>query len=144
MPTRELVRYDTDLQDVVGVCLPVDSQGPDGHHPATQPSLSNLREAAAGNDSSFHTKGMGIDLITGGNLGRVVRKRPHHTEGIAFISNRDFIVPDNLAEWYNVGHYRLVAPPPRQVRNLPRPGHQVQSWHRYPEVSWLRSDCLLW
>jgi len=35
MPTRKLVRGDTNLQDVMGVCLPVNSQGSDGHHPAT-------------------------------------------------------------------------------------------------------------
>jgi len=95
---RELVRCSANLPDAVGVGLPINYQCPDGHSLATQAPHSNLREGAIGNDSTLHAKGVRIDLITGGNLVRVVRKRPHHAEGIAFISDRDFTVPKNLVD----------------------------------------------
>src|ERR1700753_798178 len=64
--------------------LPLNFQCLDGHAPVVQ--------------SVLHTEGARQDLVTWGNLTRVIRERSHDTASVTLIFNQDFPLPKHLAE----------------------------------------------
>ena len=93
MPRRSQ-QATTHLQHI----LPLNFQCLDGHDPVVESPFPNLRTRTMCNRSVLHMEGARQDLVTWGNLTRVIRERSHDTASVTLIFNRDFPFPKHLAE----------------------------------------------